>query len=78
LAIELAHKIRNGVYDNFGYTVNVGVSENKLLAKMDGDFKKPNMCHICYPEEVKEKMWPLPVGDLFMVGRRTEHFIFTF
>lgn len=71
-AIELAHKIRNGVNDNFGYTVNVGVSENKLLAKMAGDFKKPDMCHTCYSEEVKEKMWPLPVGDLFMVGRRTE------
>lgn len=71
-AIEMAHKIRNGVYENFGYTVNIGVSENKLLAKMAGDFKKPNMCHTCYPEEVKEKMWPLPVEDLFMVGRRTK------
>lgn len=71
-AIELADKIRKGVYNTFGYTVNVGVSENKLLAKMAGDFKKPNLCHTCYPEEVKEKMWPLPVGDLFMVGRRTE------
>ncbi len=39
---------------------------------MAGDFKKPNMCHTCFPEEVKVKMWPLPVGDLFMVGRRTE------
>ncbi len=71
-AIELAHKIRNGVYDNFGYTVNIGISENKLLAKMAGDFQKPNMCHTCFSEEVKVKMWPLPVGDLFMVGRRTE------
>ena len=71
-ALETAHKIRIGVCENFGYTVNVGISENKLLAKMAGDFKKPNMCHTCYPEEVKEKMWPLPVGDLFMVGRRTE------
>lgn len=71
-AIELAHKIRKGIYENFGYTVNVGISENKLLAKMAGDFEKPNKCHTCYPEEVKEKMWPLPVSDLFMVGRRTE------
>ena len=71
-AIELAHKIRNGVCDNFGYTVNVGISENKLLAKMAGNFEKPNKCHTCFPEEVKEKMWPLPVRELFMVGRKTE------
>lgn len=71
-AIELAHKIRVGVYDNFGYTVNVGISENKLLAKMAGDFKKPNMCHTCFPDELKTKLWKLPVEDLYMVGRRTK------
>lgn len=71
-ALDLAYEIKEGVHNNFGYTVNIGVSENKLLAKMAGDFEKPDKCHTCFPEEIKEKMWPLPVGDLFMVGRRTK------
>lgn len=71
-AIALAHRIKEGVKETFGYTVNIGVSTNKLLAKMAGDFKKPDMCHTCFPEEIQIKLWPLDVGDLFMVGRRTK------
>jgi len=71
-AISLAHEIRCGIYNNFGYTVNVGVSTNKLLAKMAGDFEKPDKCHTCFPEEIEVKLWTLPVEDLFMVGRRTK------
>lgn len=71
-SLELAHKIRNGVHECFGYTVNIGISNNKLLAKMAGDFEKPDKCHTCFPEEIKDKLWPLPVEDLFMVGRRTK------
>lgn len=71
-ARSLADKIRVGVHNNFGYTVNVGISENKLLAKMAGDFEKPDKCHTCFHEEIAEKLWPLPVEDLFMVGRRTK------
>ena len=71
-AIILAYSIKEQVKQIFGYTVNIGVSTNKLLAKMAGDFEKPDKCHTCFPEEIKEKMWPLPVGDLFMVGRRTQ------
>lgn len=71
-AIALAYEIKEAVKENFGYTVNVGISTNKLLAKMAGDFEKPDKCHTCFPEEVRKKMWPLDVGDLFMVGRRTK------
>jgi len=71
-AIILAYSIKEQVKQIFGYTVNIGVSTNKLLAKMAGDFEKPNKCHTCFPEEIKEKMWTLPVEDLFMVGRRTQ------
>ena len=71
-AIALAYEIKERIKETFGYTVNIGISTNKLLAKMAGDFEKPDKCHTCFPEEIKQKLWPLPVGDLFMVGRRTK------
>lgn len=71
-AIQAAFNIKNHIYRNeLGFTVNVGISSNKLLAKMASDFKKPDRVHTLFPEEIKVKMWPLPVGDLFFVGRAT-------
>lgn len=61
--------IKDTVRDTFGFTVNVGISSNKLLAKMASDFQKPDKVHTLFPEEVPEKMWCLPVRDLFMVGK---------
>ena len=69
--IEIAHKIKNRIREELGFTVNVGISTNKLLAKMASDFKKPDLVHTLFPEEVPTKMWPLPVSDLFFVGRQT-------
>lgn len=69
--LEAAHKIKDRIYNELGFTVNVGISTNKLLAKMASDFKKPNLVHTLFPEEVPTKMWPLPVSDLFFVGRQT-------
>lgn len=69
--IEVAHKIKDRIYRELGFTVNVGISSNKLLAKMASDFKKPNLVHTLFPEEIPAKMWPLPVSDLFFVGRQT-------
>lgn len=69
--IEAAHKIKDRVYNELGFTVNVGISTNKLLAKMASDFKKPNLVHTLFPEEIPTKMWPLPVSELFFVGRQT-------
>ena len=66
-----ADRIRNQVRDELGFTVNVGVSSNKLLAKMASDFEKPDKTHTLFPEEVPQKMWPLPVGDLFFAGKST-------
>lgn len=68
---ELAHKIKNEVKEKFGYTVNIGIANNKLCAKMASDFEKPDKVHTLYNNEIKTKMWPLPVGDLFMVGKKT-------
>lgn len=67
--VEAADRIRNQVYDELGFTVNVGVATNKLLAKMASDFTKPNRTHTLFPDEIPKKMWPLPVNDLFFVGK---------
>lgn len=67
--MALAWQIKNHIRDELGFTVNVGVSENKLLAKMASDFQKPDRIHTLFPEEIQEKMWPLPVSELFMVGK---------
>ena len=67
--VEAANRIRNRVRDELGFTVNVGVSSNKVLAKMASDFKKPDMVHTLFPEEIEKKMWPLPVGNLFFAGK---------
>ena len=67
--VKLAYKIKNDIRDNFGFTVNVGVGNNKLLAKMASDFSKPDKVHTLFIDEVKNKMWPLNVDDLFMIGK---------
>ena len=67
-----AEQMRKRIWEELGFTVNVGISSNKLLAKMAGDFEKPNKVHTLFPEEMESKMWPLPVRDLFLVGSATE------
>ena len=69
LAAEL---MRRRINEELGFTVNIGISSNKLLAKMAGDFEKPNKVHTLFPEEMGEKFFPLPVRDLFLVGAATE------
>ena len=69
--LELAYRIKDEIKEALGFTVNVGISENKLLAKMASDFEKPDKVHTLYPGEIPEKMWPLPVGELFTVGKAT-------
>lgn len=69
---EAAERIREHIYRELGFTVNIGVSVNRVLAKMASDFRKPNQVHTLFPEEIEQKMWPLPVGKLFFVGRATE------
>ena len=69
--IAIAHKIKDTIHQKLGFTVNVGIGPNKLLAKMASDFEKPNKVHTLFLEEVPQKMWPLPVGELIGVGRST-------
>lgn len=66
--VAFAHQLKDDILNRFGFTVNIGISTNKLLAKMASDFKKPNLVHTLFPEEIPQKMWSLPVGELFFVG----------
>ena len=74
---QVGRQIKERIYETLGFTVNVGISSNKLLAKMASDFQKPDQVHTLYPEEIEEKMWPLPVSDLFFVGRATARKLFS-
>jgi len=70
-AQALAAQIRERIRETLGFTVNVGISGNRLLAKMASDFAKPDRTHTLFPEEVPAKLWPLPIGDLYGCGGRT-------
>ena len=67
--IKVAYKIKDEIYKKFGFTVNVGVGNNKLLAKMASDFEKPNKVHTLFINEIETKMYPLPIENLFMIGK---------
>ena len=67
--VKLAYKIKDDIKNNFGFTVNVGIGNNKLLAKMASDFSKPDKVHTLFNSEIKSKMWPLDISELFMIGK---------
>ena len=69
--VTFAHKVKDEIREELGFTVNVGISTNRLLAKTASDFKKPDLVHTLFPEELPAKFWPLPVGDLLYVGHST-------
>lgn len=69
---DTAHELKDIVRRELGFTVNIGVASNKLLAKMASDFRKPDMVHTLWPDEIAAKMWPLPVRNLFYVGHASE------
>lgn len=69
--INKANEINKKVKKELGFTVNVGVAHNKLLAKMASDFTKPDRVHTLFENEIPDKMWILPVSELFMLGKRT-------
>lgn len=69
--IEFATKIKNEIKEKFGFTVNVGIGNNKLCAKVASDFEKPDKVHTLYSNEIETKLWELNIEDLFMVGKQT-------
>ncbi|MGB4657851.1 MAG: DNA polymerase IV, partial [Mobilitalea sp.] len=71
-AVVAANLMKDTISEELGFTVNVGISSNKLLAKMASDFRKPNLVHTLYPDELENKLWKLPVEELFYVGAATK------
>lgn len=71
-AYDEAFAIKERIKIELGFTVNIGISDKKVLAKMASEFNKPDKINTLYSEEIKEKLWPLPVGELFMVGRKAK------
>ena len=71
-AVAVATQLKDQIKNTLGFTVNVGIGSNKLLAKMASDFEKPDKVHTLWSSEVESKMWPLPVRDLLWVGKKTE------
>ncbi len=69
--IDMANEIRNDIKDTLGFTVSIGISDNMMLAKMASDLKKPDAVSTIYSNEIKAKMWNLPIRDLYMIGRKT-------
>ena len=69
--LEVANKIKDDIYNTFGFTVNIGVSDTKYLAKIASDFEKPNKIHTLYRYEIKEKLWPLKIESMFLLGGKT-------
>lgn len=76
--VEVATQLKEQIRQTLGFTVNVGVGSNKLLAKMASDFEKPDKVHTLWEEEVPQKMWPLGVRDLLWVGKKTEARLVTY
>lgn len=68
---EFAKKIQKEILDTLGFTVNIGIANSKLCAKMASDFSKPYKIHTLYNHEIQKKMYPLPIDDLFGVGKQT-------
>ena len=69
--VGFADMLRKRIFEELGFTVNIGISTNILLAKMASDFSKPDKTHTLFPEEIPQKMWPLPVKDLMFIGKAT-------
>lgn len=69
--LDFAHNIKNEIKQKLGFTVNIGIGNNKLCAKMASDFSKPDQVHTLYMNEIEEKLWPLPIEELFGIGKKT-------
>ena len=70
--VKVANEIREYIKKKCWFTVNIGIWNNKFLAKMASDFEKPDKVHTLFIDEIETKLWPLPIKDLFGCWRETE------
>lgn len=70
-ATAIADELRERIKKEIGITVSVGVSFNKVFAKLGSDMKKPDATTVISPNNFKKKVWGLDVGDMLMIGRKT-------
>lgn len=69
--ITVASEIQRKIFSKLGFTVNIGISDTKYLAKVASDFEKPNKIHTLFKCEIKEKLWPLKIEDMFLLGPKS-------
>lgn len=69
--VKFAYQLKARIKKELGFTVNIGIANNKFCAKMASDFSKPDKVHTLFKSEVKTKMFPLPIEDLFGIGKRS-------
>lgn len=69
--MDVAVEIQNKIFNELGFTVNIGISDTKYLAKIASDFEKPNKIHTLFKCEIKEKLWPLKIDDMFLLGPKS-------
>lgn len=69
--LDVAKKIQQTIYENLGFTVNIGISDTKYLSKVASDFEKPNKIHTLFKSEIEKKFWPLPIENMFLLGSKT-------
>ena len=69
--IKVGIQIKERIKNELGFTVNVGVSDDKILAKIASDFEKPDKLHTLFKSEIQEKLWPLDVSEMFLVGKKS-------
>lgn len=67
--VAVADELRRRIREELGLTISVGISFNKIFAKLGSDYKKPDATTLISPENFREIVWPLPVSDLLYVGR---------
>ncbi|MGN1330406.1 MAG: DNA polymerase IV [Clostridia bacterium] len=69
--VKTGIEIKERIKKEFNFTVNVGVSDDKILAKVASDFEKPDKIHTLFKSEIEEKLWKLPIGEMFLVGKKS-------
>ncbi len=69
--IKFAYKLKKEIKEKLGFTVNIGIANNKLCAKMASDFLKPDRVHTLFENEIESKMYPLAIEELYGVGKST-------